>query len=117
MHELSVAQNIVELAEGHVKTHDALRVSMIELEIGRLAGIDYDAFNFAWPEASRHTVLEGADLVILKTDGKATCNHCGESYDIVDYFDPCPRCSDTDTSIIGGKELLIKKLELVTKQS
>ena len=47
MHELSIAQNIVEISEDQVKKHKATGVDKIILQIGELAGIELDALDFA----------------------------------------------------------------------
>jgi hydrogenase nickel incorporation protein HypA/HybF len=39
MHELSIAQSIVELAEEQARNHQARCVEELELEIGSLAGV------------------------------------------------------------------------------
>ncbi len=115
MHELSIACSIVDIAKEHMQSHNALRISTIELDIGKLAGIEYDAFDFAWPEATNNTILENAEKKINKPEGKAVCNNCKKEFPIENIFDLCPECAGMDTEIIGGKELLVRKIELILK--
>lgn len=60
MHELSIVLSIVDIAEQQVALNDAQSVEEIELEIGQLAGVEWDALDFAWEAATKHTVLEKA---------------------------------------------------------
>lgn len=115
MHELSIACSIVDIAKEHANKHNALKISAIELDIGKLSGVEYDAFDFAWPVATNNTILESAKKKINKPEGKAICNNCEKEFSIVNIFDLCPECSGIDTEIIGGKELLVRKIELVLK--
>ncbi len=112
MHELSIAQSIVEIAEEEAKKAGALSVSKIELDIGLLAGIEFAAFDFAWPEATRNTVLEHAECVINKIPGKARCGACGHLFEMKEYFELCPACGAYDHEVIRGKELKIKSIEI-----
>ena len=47
MHELSIAMNILEIAEENAKKLNAKIVHEIEIDIGELSGIDFDALEFA----------------------------------------------------------------------
>ncbi len=112
MHELSIAYSIVEIASEEARKAEAVSVSKIELDIGLLAGIEFDAFDFAWPEAIRNTVLEGAERIVNKIPGKAKCGSCGHVFGMQDYFELCPQCSAYDHEVISGKELKIKSIEI-----
>lgn len=112
MHELSIAQSIVEIAGEEARKADAVSISKISLDIGLLAGIEFDAFDFAWPEAIRNTVLENAERMINKIPGKAKCGKCGHVFDMHDYFELCPGCGAYENEVISGKELKIRSIEI-----
>ena len=112
MHELSIAQSIVDIADEEARKAGAVAISKIELDIGLLAGIEFDAFDFAWPEAVRNTFLENAERVINKIPGKAQCVSCGHIFEMKDYFELCPECGAYNHEIISGKELKIKSIEI-----
>jgi len=46
MHELSIALGIVDIAEKETKKAKKHKVDLIELEIGTLAGIEFDSLGF-----------------------------------------------------------------------
>ena len=47
MHEMSIAQSIVELAEEQARSRHSEAVEELELEIGRLAGVELHTLDFA----------------------------------------------------------------------
>lgn len=112
MHELSIALGIVKIAEDEIKKADAKKVISIELEIGTLAGIEFDALEFVWESAVKDTILENADkqINIIKAQGK--CLDCDSIFELNKYYDSCPKCSSSLKSILQGKELRVKSLEV-----
>lgn len=112
MHELSVALEIVEIAEKEASGAGAQEVKVIELEIGDIAGIQMDSFDFAWPMAVRGTLLENAERRIRRIKAEAVCLECGERFGLDNIYDGCPHCSSFFKDILHGKELRIKSLEV-----
>jgi len=51
MHELSIAMNIIDIADEYLKKSDAARIYNIDLEIGELSGIIPEALKFAMNHA------------------------------------------------------------------
>jgi hydrogenase nickel incorporation protein HypA/HybF len=111
MHELSVALGIVKIAENEIKKVRAKKVELIELEIGTLAGIEFDALDFVWNAAVKNTVLEKARKRINKIPAKAKCGDCEKIYPIQFIHDNCPSCGSFLKNIIQGKELRVVSLE------
>ncbi len=112
MHELSIAVGIVELAEKEAAKAGARNISVIELEIGTVSGIMMDALDFAWPVATKGTILERAERIIHFVQAKARCSQCGEVFEIETLYDPCPKCNGYFKDIFQGKELRIKSLTI-----
>ena len=113
MHELSVALGIVKIAEEETKKARASKVDLIELEIGELAGIEFESLNFVWPSAVKGTILEHAEKKIIKVAGKAQCLDCDTVFGIRHFYDACPECGSNLKGILNGKELRVKALEVV----
>ncbi|MCP4975581.1 MAG: hydrogenase maturation nickel metallochaperone HypA [Maribacter sp.] len=111
MHELSVALGIVRIAENEMAKVDANEVELIELEIGTLAGIEFDSLDFVWPSAVKDTVLEKAEKRINKIPAKARCGDCEKIYPIEFIHDNCQYCGSFLKSIVQGKELRVVSLE------
>ena len=63
MHEMSIAQSIVELAEEQARSRHSEAVEELELEIGRLAGVELYTLDFALESAVKGSLLEHASCV------------------------------------------------------
>ena len=113
MHELSVALGIVRIAEDETKKANAKSVETIELEIGTLAGIEFDSLEFVWPSAVKQTVLQHAKKRINVIQAKALCLDCNHEFEIEKYYDSCPLCGSSLKGILQGKELRVKTLEVI----
>ena len=110
MHELSIAVGIVDLAEKEAFKAGAGSILSIELEIGKLSGVELEALEFAWPVATKGTMLEKTEKIIHHIQGKARCSGCGAVYPIENLYDACPECDCYNKDIFQGKELRIKSL-------
>lgn len=113
MHELSVALGIVKIAAEETAKAKASKVSLIELEIGTLAGIEFESLNFVWPAAVKDTVLEHAERKIYVIDAKGKCIDCDTVFEMRHLYDACPECHSYFKGILQGKELRVKALEVV----
>ncbi len=112
MHELSIALGIVEIAKKETEKARAHKVEVIELEIGTMAGIEFDALDFVWPSAVKGTVLEHAKKKVTIIKAQAKCLDCDTTFDIENIYDSCPNCKSYLKGITKGKELLLKSLEV-----
>jgi len=110
MHELAVAQSILNIVEESVRKNNATEVTELELEIGVFAGIEYESLEFALKVVSGNSILSNAVIVVLRPEGKAICQECGLTFRLENLFAPCPACNGYKYNIVGGKELRVKSL-------
>lgn len=113
MHELSIAINIVEIAEAETRKAGASRVTDLDLEVGAFSGVVIEALEFAMKEAVRNSVLETAKVTIHEISARGRCSDCGKEFGVTDYFDICPACNGTSIEITQGQELQVKSLNVV----
>ena len=112
MHELSIAQSILETVEQEAAKHDGRRVVRIGLRIGEISGVDPDALSFSFEVITRGTRLEQAALDIERVPLAYRCAECGREFPVVNYEIACPACGGLETRPVGGDELAIAYLEL-----
>lgn len=62
MHELALAQNIIELLEEQAVNHQFSKVKQVWLEIGVMACVEVPALHFGLDVAARHTLADNARL-------------------------------------------------------
>ncbi len=112
MHELSIAMSIVKAAEESARKNNASKIKKIHLLIGSMAGIELDALEFAWPMATKNTMLERANKIFEIVPATAKCLECNHEFELNNRFDPCPNCGSYFKEYKTGKELKIKYLEI-----
>lgn len=110
MHELSIVTRIIDIATREAAKAGASAIEEIRLDIGRLAVVDLDAFDFAWDQAIKNTFLEKAVRKIHRPEGKAKCMDCGTIFPVQDLFDPCPGCGGHRIELLEGKELSVRSI-------
>ncbi len=90
MHEMSLAEGIRSIVLDQARTHGFARVTCLRLEIGRFAGVEKPALEFAFDVVMRGSPAEGARLELIDLPGKALCYDCAKTVQIDDRLAPCP---------------------------
>jgi hydrogenase nickel incorporation protein HypA/HybF len=110
MHELSIAEAIVAIAEGHA---GGRRVTKVELKIGHLRQVAPSALTFAFELVTQGTSVEGAELEIEDVPARVACRSCKADSRLVEFPFACPSCGSVDVDVRAGDELFVDALELV----
>lgn len=110
MHELSIAQSIIELAEDQARQHGANVIEEVELEIGKLAGVEIETLNIALDSARKGTMMENARIVNLYPRGEGYCLDCEKTFECDNLFPSCPQCGSNSVMLTKGKEMRIKSI-------
>ena len=118
MHELSIALKIVETLEEELADQDDLTVSVVAIQVGALTGLVPEALQFVWEPATQNTRLHGAQLRIERRDAVGFCPACQADRVITDLPSiRCPVCRTPIRQIVGGHELEILTVEVLTEVS
>jgi len=108
MHELSIAQSIIEIAENIARENDSKAVKKIKVQIGEFSGVVKEALEFSFDIAKVGTIAENAELEIEIVKFKSICNFCGFVLETMNDFNLfCPNCSEP-MSIISGREMRVE---------
>jgi hydrogenase nickel incorporation protein HypA/HybF len=108
MHELSIAQSVVEAVLAHTGDRP---VSKVRLQVGRLSGVVPDALGFCFELATASTPLEQAVLEIEEPTGHVHCRSCGGTFPLGELVLLCP-CGSADVEVLAGRELQITSVEV-----
>jgi len=112
MHEMSLAEGVLQLIEDSAKTQDFSRVRTVWLEIGQLAGVEVEAMKFCFEAVVNDSIAQGAQLVIIEIPGQAWCLHCAEVVNVKALYDACPKCGSHQVQVTGGNEMRVKELDV-----
>lgn len=112
MHELSLTQSLVAIAEDNARRAGAKVIRSITLEVGELSGAIPEALEFAFDACSQGTLAEGATLIIRRKPGHGKCTACHHEGDCHELVAVCPQCGALAFAIDGGTELRVLELEI-----
>jgi len=107
MHELSIAQSILSIAENAVPKNSNAVVTGIGLQIGELSSIEIESLEFAFSVIKAETLLQKAELNIEIVKGEARCNECKTIFLLSSYGTCCPICKSYSMKILKGKEMKV----------
>lgn len=111
MHEMSLCEGIRDVIEDQARAHAVRQITTVRLEIGRFAGVEKPALEFAFEVVMKGSVADGAKLIMIDLPGRAMCFDCTEEVEIEDRLSPCPKCGGGRLMPVAGDEMRIKDLE------
>ena len=112
MHEMSIAEGILDIALDYAKQNDAKVVHEVGLILGEMAGVEMESLDFSWRLITKDTIAEGAKLTVRQTPLVGRCSKCGKEFHIEHYNFWCPECKDGVLKTISGRELQVEYLEV-----
>lgn len=113
VHELAIAQSILEQVQEVVAREGLGRVQAIRLRIGALRAVVPECLEIGFQSLSRGTPLEGARLEIEEVPLRLRCRDCGaESAPEDGLAWLCPACGGPGVDLIAGRELALESLEV-----
>lgn len=112
MHEMSLAEGIVQLVEDAALAEGCVKVKAVWLEIGQLAVVEKEALRFCFDAVTRDTVAEGARLEIIETPGQGRCMKCEANIAVTTLYEACPVCGGYQIQVTGGDAMRVKELEV-----
>jgi hydrogenase nickel incorporation protein HypA/HybF len=104
MHELSLAMEVIALAQREAAKNKVIAIREIVIEVGHLSGVEADAFQSALELLVRDTILEEALINLTRTPGKGKCSACNMEFEMNMRLDTCPKCGCFPSEISGGQE-------------
>jgi hydrogenase nickel incorporation protein HypA/HybF len=113
VHELSIAQSLIELASESALAEGVDRVEALFVRIGRLSGVVREALEFSFELAAEETPCEGASLEIEDVPITVRCAPCDAIKSLADgYKFCCPTCGTPTSDIVTGRELDLVSIRL-----
>lgn len=112
MHELSVAQSIVEIVNNHLPKDDRCSVKSVRLKVGELAGVIPESLSFCFTAITQGTPLQGANVDIERVPFTITCEECRATSPTEYGSVQCPACGSVKTKVASGTELQVIEIEL-----
>jgi hydrogenase nickel incorporation protein HypA/HybF len=116
MHEISIAESILEIAEEQARAQNARSIQVIKLRLGEFTTIVLEALEFAFEIARQGTLAEHARLEIETVPIIVRCAVCDRATQpVVGICLICVVCG-FPMEIVSGEELQIEYIDVETEE-
>ncbi len=117
MHELSMAQGIINAVLDTAEANNATEVNEVTVEVGRLAMINPEQLQFILGVLVENTIIEDAEIKFEEIPAEIDCLDCDFHGDAIlddsDHYAPivrCPECDSLSVDILNGKDIVVKNI-------
>ncbi len=110
MHEMSIAEAVLEQVLGVARDNNLLRVTQVRLRVGDLRMVVGVALLAAWEALRDGTIAAGASLEIASVPARARCRRCGREYHPEWPIFLCPACNQASAEVLAGEELVLEEI-------
>ena len=104
MHELSLAQSLVDILTRVAAEHGLERVASVRLELGALSCVEPRSLALAFEVVARGTPAEGCRVVHEQAPLVVACPSCGYEGPADPGAVGCPRCEGVPVRVVSGRE-------------
>jgi len=112
MHEISIVESILEVAEEKAREANSPSILVIKLRLGQFTAIAREALDFAFEVARQGTLAEHARLEIEVVPMVLHCVVCdAKTQPMIAMSLICTQCG-FPLKIVSGKELQIEYIEI-----
>jgi len=112
MHEMSLAQNILDIALKAASANRVKKILRITIRAGQLRGIVPEQLKFCFGFVAKESIAEEAELVVNSLPIRARCGRCTETFFVKEYSFVCPACGNPKVDVVQGMELLVENIEV-----
>ncbi|MGA9664907.1 MAG: hydrogenase maturation nickel metallochaperone HypA [Gallionella sp.] len=112
MHEMSIAESVLQIIQDAARAEGYAKVKAVWLEIGQLAAVEKESLRFCFDAVTRDSIAEDARLEIIDTAGRGWCMQCACNVAVTARYEPCPSCGSSQVEVTGGEEMRVKELEV-----
>ncbi len=112
MHEMTIVTGVLRIVEDQARAGGASVINSIELEIGKLAGIELDSLKFCFQVARKKTLARNAELIINSVDGRGHCSNCEKDVPVDFQMALCPECRQPMVEVFQGRELKVVSINV-----
>lgn len=112
MHELSIAQGILDIVQQHVPPERLASVVSVRVRLGRLSGVVSESLSFCFDALVAETPFRRARLEIEHVATRCACLDCGASFEPEALVFFCPSCRSGRVRLVSGNDLQVVHVEL-----
>ncbi|HDS85101.1 MAG TPA: hydrogenase maturation nickel metallochaperone HypA [Phycisphaerales bacterium] len=111
MHEMAVAESILQTITEQAERLGGARPAAARISCGQFNAINDETMRFAFESISRGTPCEGMRLEIRHIPLQAKCTHCQTVFAFDVYRPTCPTCGSAHFDFQPDAPLLLEDIE------
>lgn len=112
MHELGIAQAILDRVSSEVQRHPRAQPVEVGVLVGDVSGVDPEALAFGFEALVKDTAWERLKLNIEYRCRRHRCPLCSREFSVGRFETVCPECGNPGTVMLAGDELDIAYIEV-----
>src|SRR5574343_1498285 len=112
MHEMSLAEGVLQIVEDTARRENASCVKLVVLEIGRMSSVQPEALKFCFDAVTRGSIADQAALEIVAVPGSGWCMQCAGTVPMQELYGACPTCGSHQVQATGGTDMRVKEIEI-----
>ncbi len=112
MHEMSIAESIVEIIRETLGEDNHRKLVSVTVEVGELTAVVPESLEFCFNAIIETTPYRGAKIHIKNVPLTGQCPDCEKEFPIQKFSFVCPECGSRQIKILGGQELKVSELEV-----
>ena len=117
MHEMNVAQSLLQMATQKAVEQNSGKVQKVSLSLGRFSGVEpqllKNAFDLLIRDSCPEEFANKSKLEILIVPFVIHCHDCDLKHERDEIDLVCPGCGGICTEVISGQEILLTGLEIM----
>jgi hydrogenase nickel incorporation protein HypA/HybF len=112
LHEMSIAEGIIDILREEMRKHNARALKRVTLLVGKLSMVVPESLTFCFQVLVEGTDLEGAELIVEIIPLRGVCHDCGKPFESQDYVFECPACKGPNIRLTDGQGIYISEMEI-----
>ena len=109
MHELSLTQNLLEVALGNAA---GKRIVNVNLTIGEFSDEREEAIRFYWDDFAKGTLAQQAQLKFRMVEAEMKCLECGSIFHPEEEAGFCPNCQSHRLRLLSGDDVKLESIDV-----
>jgi len=112
MHEMAIAQGILDIVLTTAARHGAVKVGRIRVLAGEMTQVVPESLEFGFTAVAAGSIAQDARLEVITVPLEGKCGRCGRQFRIQRFSFVCSYCGSANVEIVAGRELMVDLLEV-----
>ncbi len=112
MHELSMAESVLELALRHAREAGGGRIAALDLVVGEFTPVEESSLGFYWDRLTEGTPASGSTIRVRRIPARLECIDCRQAVPPGAEEWVCPVCGKPRLRLVSGDECYLEAIEV-----